>query len=67
MDIPQHISVVMTLNKGKLKGGKKKVTSISDYSKEEMGQIDLQHAWVDWSVWAFVTPHVWSLSEWLIS
>lgn len=46
---------------------KNRATSISRSSKEEVGQTDLQHAWVDRSVWAFVNPHVWSVSEWRIS
>lgn len=31
------------------------------------GWVGCRHAWVDRGVWAFVTPHVWSVSVWLVS
>lgn len=43
---------------------------MNPYSCEQIVIVSLfmcLHAWVDWSVWAFVTPHVWSVSVWLIS
>lgn len=31
------------------------------------GWVVCRHAWVDRGVWAFVAPHVWSVSVWLVS